>query len=166
MNISDHCHSVKIVIEQHAQVRKFLVCLIFRGEDAIICGIEIKKMSHLLLVFEVEISAFPQPQESMKLVRLESQLAEESAELILSSSYCNTTSPIRLRSFLLSCLFLLLFLFLRFNVHESEPSWKSAGHSLALQPSIFAVALLGEAIASLVLNQTSQLCWEVDTRAD
>lgn len=53
---------------------------------------------------EVEISALPHP-ESVKIVRLERQLAEESAELILSSSCCNTTSPIRLRSFLLSCFF-------------------------------------------------------------
>ena len=105
LNISDPCHSVKIVIEEHTQVRKFLVCLIVRGEDAIICGIEIKKISHLLLLFEVEISALPHPQESVKAVRLERLLAEESAELILSSSCCNTTSPIRLRSFLLSCLF-------------------------------------------------------------
>lgn len=69
------------------------------------CVTDIKKMSHLLLVFEVEISALSHLQESVKVVRLKRQLAEESAELILSSSCCNTTSPIRLRSFLLSCFF-------------------------------------------------------------
>lgn len=63
LNISDPCHSVKVVIEEHAQVRKLLECLIVRG-DVIICGIEIKKMSYLLLVFEVAISALLHPQES------------------------------------------------------------------------------------------------------
>lgn len=142
MNISNPCHSVKIVIEEHAQVRKFLVCLIVRGEDAIICGIEIERMSHLLLFFEVEISAFPHSQESVKVAKLERQLAEGSAELILSSSCCSTTSPIRLRFFLLSCFFQLLVLFLRFNVREIEPGWKPAGCRLALQPGICAAALL------------------------
>lgn len=96
MNISDPCHSVKIVIEEHAQVKKFLVCLIVRGEDAIICGIEMKWSRSQCIASSTE---------SVKVVRLERQLAEESAELIPSSSCCNTTSPIRLRSFLLSCFF-------------------------------------------------------------
>lgn len=62
-NISNPCHSVKVVIDEHAQVRNLLVCLTVRGDD-IICGIEKKKMSHLLLVFEVAISALLHPQES------------------------------------------------------------------------------------------------------
>jgi len=81
MNISDLCHSVKIIVEEHAQVRKFLVCLTVK-EVAIVCGIEIKRIAHLLLVFEVEISAMPYPQESVKVVRLERPLAVGSAEFI------------------------------------------------------------------------------------
>lgn len=53
------------MIEEHTQVRKSSISLIVR-EDAIICGMEIKKMSHLPLVFEVEISALPHPQESVQ----------------------------------------------------------------------------------------------------
>lgn len=44
MNIFDPCHSVRAVIEEHAQVRKLLVCLIVKGEDHIIYDIEIKKI--------------------------------------------------------------------------------------------------------------------------
>lgn len=69
MNICNPCHSVRVVIEKHAQVRKLLVCLIVRGEDDLICGIEIKKMSHLLPVFEVVISALLHLQESVKVVK-------------------------------------------------------------------------------------------------
>lgn len=76
MNISNPCHSVRVVIEEHAQVRKLLVCLIVKGEDDTICGIEIKKMSRLLPVFEVAISALLHSQESVKVVRLKRQLAE------------------------------------------------------------------------------------------
>lgn len=43
MNISNPCHSVRIVIEEHAQIRKLLVCFIARGEEDLVCGIEIKK---------------------------------------------------------------------------------------------------------------------------
>lgn len=58
-----------------------------------------------LLLFEVLISALLCPQESMNIVMLERQLAEEDAELLLPSSYCNTTFPIRLRPFILSRFF-------------------------------------------------------------
>lgn len=44
MNIFNPCHSVRVVIEEYAQVRKLLVWLIVKGEDAIIYGIESKKI--------------------------------------------------------------------------------------------------------------------------
>lgn len=44
MNIFNSCHSVRVVIEEHAQVRKLLVWLIVKGEDAIVYAIEMKKI--------------------------------------------------------------------------------------------------------------------------
>lgn len=151
----------KLSLRNTLRSESFLVYLIVRGEDAIICGIEIKKMFSFATSFWSRNQCIVSP---AGVCEGSQALAEKSAELILSSSCCNTTSPIRLRSFLLSCFFLLLFSFLSLDVHESEPGWKPAGHRLALQPGIRAVALLREAIASLVLNQAAQLCWEVDPR--
>lgn len=63
-----------------------------------------------LLVFKVK----PHPWESVKVVRLERELAEENEELILPNSCCNATS-VRLKYFLLGFSFLLIVFFLKFE---------------------------------------------------
>lgn len=60
-------------------------------------------VSHLLILFEVAISALSHPCESVQVIGTEKQLAEGSSEVIPSSYCCATTSPIRLRSLSLSC---------------------------------------------------------------